>query len=74
MQESVSLEEEGQVPLRWVKSSACATSGCVEVAFDEDSILVRNSVNPAAGQVMYTRNEWVAFVTGVKRGEFDITG
>ena len=38
---------------------------------DHDGILVRSSVDPAAGTLHFTRDEWVAFVGGVRDGDFD---
>jgi hypothetical protein len=54
----------------WKKSSRCATSNCVEVAFTEDRYLVRDSKNPDAAALSFTEQEWVAFVEGVTAGEF----
>lgn len=55
----------------WVKSRRCETSGCVEVAFDPDAVLVRNSTEPSGPVLSFTRTEWVAFVGGVRDGDFD---
>ncbi len=55
----------------WRKSSFCASGECVEVARSDGSIVVRNSMEPRLREVRYTPEEWQAFVTGVKAGEFD---
>lgn len=56
----------------WRKASfSGAESNCVEVAEDNDTILVRNSNDPDAGTIAFTRAEMAAWVQGCKAGEFD---
>jgi Domain of unknown function (DUF397) len=55
---------------RWVKSSFCGTSACVEVAKVDGAYLVRDSKNPDAPPLSFTRDEWSAFLDGVAAGEF----
>jgi hypothetical protein len=57
----------------WKKSvrSGGNSDNCVEVAFIDDAIAVRDSKNPTGGALIYTRDEWAAFIGGVKDGEFD---
>lgn len=59
--------------LQWRKSSFSGGNGgnCVEVADANGEIWVRNSKNPAAGHVVFTRSELDAFMKGVRAGEFD---
>jgi hypothetical protein len=58
--------------MRWRKSSFSSVSECVEVAeMDDGQIGVRNSKQPDAGMVVFTRGDIDAFVKGVKAGEFD---
>jgi hypothetical protein len=59
--------------LAWIKSSHSGnTNACVEVALAPDGdILVRNSNRPGAGTIGFTPQEWKAFLTGAKDGEFD---
>ncbi|GAA2890219.1 hypothetical protein Acy02nite_63810 [Actinoplanes cyaneus] len=54
----------------WRKSSRCGTSTCVEVAKIDDTYLVRDSKNPEAAALSFTKAEWDAFVEGVSAGEF----
>ncbi len=58
----------------WVKSSSSGPSGnCVEVAFQGDGVLVRDSKDPEGPTLVFTRNEWDAFVAGAKGGEFNVS-
>jgi hypothetical protein len=42
----------------------------VEVADLGESIGIRDSKNPSAPALVFTRREWHAFVAGVQGGEF----
>lgn len=57
----------------WRRSSFSNTWAlCVEVALlDDGRIAVRNSNDPDAGVVLFTRAEMDAWIKGVKAGEFD---
>jgi hypothetical protein len=58
-------------PLNWFTGSYSGGNGdCVEIAFDEDTVLVRHSKNPDAGTLAFTRSEWTAFSAGMADGEF----
>lgn len=58
----------------WRKSSRSGpfTDNCVEVAFVDDAIAVRDSKNPSGPVLIFTAGEWDAFVDGAKDGEFDV--
>jgi hypothetical protein len=59
--------------LRWFKSTASAAGACVEVAhLPEGGVAVRDSKDRSRAPHFYTGQEWDAFLTGVKRGEFDL--
>ncbi len=54
-------------------SSFCGSGGCIEVAHVGTQVLVRDSRRPAGVlPSRFTRDEWAAFVEGVKAGEFDL--
>jgi hypothetical protein len=58
----------------WRKSSGSNGNGgnnCVEVAFLEAGVAVRDSKNSSDPPQFYTKSEWNAFVGSVKDGEFD---
>lgn len=58
--------------LAWRKASSSVGDGaCVEVAFMNRTILVRDSKNPHGSTLAYTAREWKAFIDGVKNGNFD---
>lgn len=59
--------------LDWRRSSLCGAHGsCVEVADTPDGgVAVRDGEAPGTGPVLiFSRDEWDAFVAGVKAGEF----
>lgn len=53
------------------RSSFCGESGCVEVGSWDARMLVRDSKLDDSPVLSFTREEWTAFVAGVKNGEFD---
>ena len=58
----------------WRKSTlSSAGDNCVEVAFAADGRAgVRDSKQLGLGPILvFTRTEWVAFLGGVREGEFD---
>jgi hypothetical protein len=56
---------------RWIKSRRSIDNGaCVELAVENDSILVRHSQHPDV-YIRYTRAEIAAFFEGVRNHEFD---
>jgi Domain of unknown function (DUF397) len=59
---------------RWFKSarSGASCDNCVEVAFVDDAIAIRDSRNPDGPALIFTPAEWDAFVGGAKDGEFDL--
>ena len=56
----------------WRKSSRSGNNGCVEVAFGESEVAVRDSKQQGRGPVLqFNAHEWEAFLAGVRNGEFD---
>ncbi len=61
--------------LRWFKSRASGSGGCVEVAhLPEGGVAVRDTKDRSKAPHVYTRHEWEVFLIGVKNGEFDLPG
>ncbi|WP_067674876.1 DUF397 domain-containing protein [Nocardia miyunensis] len=57
----------------WFKSShSGASQNCVEVAFLPKSLVgVRDSKQPSGPALVFTSDEWSAFVDATDRGRFD---
>lgn len=58
----------------WRKSSASGDNGqCVEVATNLTGVVaVRDSKDPDGARLIFTHAEWAAFLSGARRGEFDL--
>lgn len=58
---------------KWFKSTESSNDGsCVEVAFVDSLIAVRDSKNPEGPKLIFTKKEWRAFLSGAKASEFDL--
>jgi hypothetical protein len=69
---SVNGEELHWEKLNWLTATACNAGGCVQVTKVNEMILLRDSKQQPAGPVLvYTMDEWGAFLDGAKNGEFD---
>ncbi|MEV7012414.1 DUF397 domain-containing protein [Streptosporangium sp. NPDC051022] len=56
----------------WRKSSLSADGpSCVEVAFVDDAVAVRDTKNRQGGTLTFHRDTWTAFVSDIKQGGFD---
>ena len=53
------------------KALRCSMGDCVQVAITGEGVAVAHTKNIEGKQIHYTRDEWRAFIDGVKRGEFD---
>ncbi|MCY1141989.1 DUF397 domain-containing protein [Actinoplanes sp. Pm04-4] len=63
------------VPSVWRKGSRSNGNGgnnCVEVAFLESGVAVRDSKDRSGPALTFTAAEWSAFVGSAKDGEFDL--
>jgi hypothetical protein len=59
----------------WRKSSYSGGNGgsCVEIAANLPGIVaVRDSKDPGGGTLVFTPEEWRAFISGARDGEFDL--
>ncbi|MEU8265286.1 DUF397 domain-containing protein [Micromonospora sp. NPDC048999] len=58
---------------KWRKSSTSDSGGCVEVAYAEGVIGVRDTKQAGAGPMLtFTEREWLAFLEGAAFGEFTL--
>jgi len=58
----------------WRKSIHSDTGGCVEVAFVDGHVGVRDTKDAGAGPILvFTPYEWNAFLAGARNGEFDLS-
>lgn len=64
------MTDSEQTQITWRKSTASSASSCVEVAFADELVLVRNSRDPLGPALSFSRQEWVAFLQGASNGEF----
>jgi hypothetical protein len=64
---------EGNPLTREFRTSSFSTGGnCVQVAFEDGSIVVRHSKKPDGATLAFNKGEWDAFVQGVCAGEFGV--
>jgi hypothetical protein len=57
----------------WITSRACNNSACVQVAhLPGGMVALRDSKDTTKPPHIFDGEEWVAFLTGVKAGEFDV--
>ena len=63
----------GDDELRWFTSSFSGGNGdsCVEVAFLPGAVAVRDTKDRTQPAHRYPAADWVAFLAGVRAGEFD---
>lgn len=59
-----------QPRLTWRKSSKSAVESCVEVAIDNQFVLIRNSKDPNGNVLKFAIEQWAAFLEDVKRDGF----
>lgn len=58
--------------LRWFKSSRSSANSqcCLCARLDDGGMALMDSKDPDGGILTFSRNEWQAFIGGVKLGEF----
>ena len=56
----------------WRKSTRSGASGCVEVATIDRVVGVRDSKDREGPVLVFTDEEWNAFLAGVQDGEFEL--
>ena len=58
----------------WRKSSRSGNNGCVEFAFVEGKVAIRDSKDRQGPVLLYNPHEWAAFLAAARRGELDHPG
>jgi hypothetical protein len=56
---------------RWFRAGRCEAGSCVEVASSGDGVAMRDSKDQGGPILRFTQDEWTAFLSGAKTGEFD---
>lgn len=56
----------------WRKSSHSHVEACVEVAFTDGGVYVRDTKDRPGLALRFTHAEWSAFLAGARDGEFDL--
>jgi len=54
----------------WRKSTYSGVNGCVEVAFLDGRVAVRDSKERQSPVLVFSDAEWASFIDGVRRDEF----
>jgi hypothetical protein len=54
----------------WQKSGRSMSNGCVEVAYIDDQVAVRDSKHREGPVLVFTPVEWEAFIGGISDGQF----
>lgn len=73
-QDALGRDELAGIAWRTSTKSDGGGGNCVEVgplADGSGRVAVRHSRRPDGAVIVYTREEWQAFIAGVKEGEFD---
>jgi hypothetical protein len=55
----------------WRKSTWSGPDGCIEVAFVEGRVAIRDSKDRSGPVLQFTAQEWEAFVGATRNGEFE---
>jgi hypothetical protein len=55
----------------WRVSRDCDGGSCIRVALHKGIIVIGDTKNPEGSVLSYTHYEWVAFLKGIKQGDFD---
>jgi Domain of unknown function (DUF397) len=56
----------------WRKSTYSNANGCVEVAFVDTQIAVRDSKDRTGPVLVFDSHEWEAFIGGAREGQFEL--
>lgn len=67
------MDEQSHAKLTWRKSSRSVegNNNCVEIAFDDDDVRMRDSKDPRGAILTFDKAAWTSFVEAIKAGELD---
>ncbi|MEV8637609.1 DUF397 domain-containing protein [Streptosporangium sp. NPDC051023] len=66
------MQQPGLSSTPWHKSSLSGDgASCVEVAFIDDTVAIRDTKNRQGGTLTFHRDTWTTFVSDIKQGGFD---
>ena len=54
----------------WRRSSRCANGACLEMAFDSESVYLRDGKDPDGPVLEFTHSAWRDLVGGIKASDF----
>ncbi len=57
--------------LSWHVARKCNGGECVRVAAHGDEVVIGSSKHLDGPVIVYSREEWAAFVEGIRQGDFD---
>lgn len=57
--------------LNWRVALRCNGGACIRVAPRGSQIIIGDSKSPNGPVLTYSRDEWLAFVDGIRQGDFD---
>lgn len=66
------MPDDRAAALSWRKSSSSATENCVEVAFSDSSILIRDSKQRSGDILEITSSEWQDFLSEIRAARFNL--
>ena len=55
----------------WRTSTYSGGNGCVEVAFDDGQVAIRDTKDRQGPVLVFAANEWEAFLAGAREGQFE---
>jgi hypothetical protein len=58
--------------IKWRTSTASNGTNCVEVAFTDQAVLVRDSTNRSGAMLALPPSAWRAFMAAARDGQYDI--
>ncbi|GAA0517144.1 hypothetical protein Ade02nite_84610 [Paractinoplanes deccanensis] len=67
----MALEDVERQALNWRTAKKSGGDNCIEVAHWGDMVAFRHSRRPDGEVIIYTKEEFDAFLDGAKKGEFD---